>query len=155
MGESAAPAVAERESVARTTGQTRLIACLMSLAFLSVIALSMWLTPDKRGYGTHEQLGMPPCGMMYWLGVPCPMCGMTTAFTFMAHGEISNASQTQPAGAVGFVACCLLAVAAAACVIRPSWFSYIFEGQAAAWMFRFGLVVVMLAWTYKIMYHFK
>lgn len=55
---------------------------------LLVLGLSLWLNPDRRQYGTHEQLGLSPCPVMERFGVPCPSCGLTTSFTLMARGRI-------------------------------------------------------------------
>ncbi|MCA9243485.1 MAG: DUF2752 domain-containing protein [Phycisphaerales bacterium] len=58
----------------------------------------MFLTPDARGWGTHHQLGMAPCGMLVRTGLPCPSCGMTTAFAYTVRFEWILAFLTQPAG---------------------------------------------------------
>ena len=39
-----------------------------------LVALS--LTPDNRGLGTHEQLGLAPCRMLSYLHIPCPYIGI-------------------------------------------------------------------------------
>ncbi len=57
------------------------------LAVLGVLAISLWLKPDDRLYGTHQQLGFPPCASRVLLGIPCPSCGLTTSFTLMSHGQ--------------------------------------------------------------------
>lgn len=40
------------------------------------LVLALFVTPDERGYGTHEKLGLPACVSMKVLGVPCPGCGV-------------------------------------------------------------------------------
>lgn len=67
---------------------------------LAVLAVAIYLQPDARGYGTHERLGLPPCGFMITTGLPCPTCGMTSSFTFMMHGHPLRALIIQPAGAL-------------------------------------------------------
>lgn len=69
-------------------------------------ALAVYTSPDPRGYGTHEQLGLGVCLFRDWLGGPCPTCGVTTSASHMAHGELRAAWGTQPLGV-------LLGVAAA------------------------------------------
>ncbi|MBN1845897.1 MAG: DUF2752 domain-containing protein, partial [Sedimentisphaerales bacterium] len=59
---------------------------------------------------THEQLGRPACGFLEHTGYPCPTCGMTTAFSYVLHGRILLAFTTQPAGALGALACMVTAV---------------------------------------------
>lgn len=62
------------------------------------LAVGRLLTPDPRGLGTHEALGLPPCGFRYVTGLPCPGCGMTTAVSHAAHGDFWQSFLTQPAG---------------------------------------------------------
>lgn len=78
--------------------QTRILAGLAALAGLIVLAVAVRLTPDPRGFGTHRQLGVQPCGMLVTTGLPCPTCGMTTAFSYMVRGRLIRAFMSQPAG---------------------------------------------------------
>lgn len=79
---------------------------LVAVALAGVLLLARWLKPDERGYGTHEQLGLPPCAFRALTGIPCPSCGMTTSFAFVVRGRLLSAAWTNPGG-------CLLAVVAA------------------------------------------
>lgn len=63
-----------------------------------MLAVAVWLKPDPRGYGTHQQLGAGPCGMVLTTGLPCPTCGMTTAFAHTVRGQWISAFMAQPAG---------------------------------------------------------
>ncbi len=56
-----------------------------------VLGAAAWLRPDGRGFGTHQQLGLPPCMFEAMVGVPCPGCGLTTSFAHMAHGHVFQA----------------------------------------------------------------
>jgi len=68
------------------------------LGVLGLLVLRLIATPDERGYGTHEQLGLPGCLMMDVTGVPCPGCGVTTAVTLFVHGRFVDSFLTQPFG---------------------------------------------------------
>lgn len=70
---------------------TRLVWLAAALCAWPVITLSFWLRPDPRGFGTHQQLGLPPCNFQEVSGIPCPGCGLTTSFTNMAHGRVLDA----------------------------------------------------------------
>jgi len=73
------------------------------------------LEPDPRGYGTHEQLGLPPCRAMSIVHVPCPVCGVTTAISLAAHGRWIESFVTQPLGcalALGLFVLALASIAA-------------------------------------------
>jgi hypothetical protein len=87
----------------------RVTALLFMLGCAAILALGAWMTPDVRGHGTHVQMGLPPCGMKFSTGYPCPTCGMTTAVTHAAHGNVWASIKAQPFGflvalgaAVGF-----------------------------------------------------
>ena len=81
----------------------RVVNVVAILGSLTVLGIAAWLEPDSRGFGTHEQLGMPPCDYFVQTGSPCPTCGMTTAFTNMAHGDVPAAFRANPAGVILFV----------------------------------------------------
>jgi hypothetical protein len=70
---------------------TRLLWAGAGAAALSLILVARWLEPDPSGMGTHEQLGLPPCGFHAWTGLPCPTCGLTTAFAYMARLQVTHA----------------------------------------------------------------
>ncbi len=91
----------------------RIIAGILAMVSLALLVLAGQLTPADAGYGTHEQLGMSPCGFLERTDYPCPTCGMTTAFTFVVHGKLPAAFATQPAGALLAVLCVFLAIGGA------------------------------------------
>jgi hypothetical protein len=84
----------------RTTMGARLAWSGVAVSCAAVLVLACWLRPDRRGFGTHEQLGMPPCSFVVLTRLPCPTCGMTTAFALMMHGHPWLALKAQPAGAI-------------------------------------------------------
>lgn len=95
------------------TGVVRWWAALVLLSCLGLLGLAAWLKPDPRGYGTHEQFGSGPCGMIIVTGYPCPTCGMTTAFAHTVRGQWYRAFMAQPAGfvaALGTIAAAVVAV---------------------------------------------
>lgn len=121
-----------------------------AIAIWTVLGLSVWLDPDPRGIGTHEQLGLPPCGFVQVFdGVPCPSCGFTTTYALAAHLRPVEALKNQPFGFALF----LLTVAAAPLSswaaargvslfeVTERWpWGRIFVGFLALWL---------LAWAYK------
>jgi len=136
--------------LARAGGKTRLWAALVLLACLGILGLAAWLEPDPRGYGTHQQLGFGKCGMLVTTGLPCPTCGMTTAFAYTVRGRLFQAFLAQPAGL-------LLALGTAICALGAIW--VLVAGRLppvrlpilTPYRLFFGLLVLLLgSWIFKI-----
>ena len=58
---------------------------------LAGFGLAGRLSPDPRGYGTHQQLGLPGCTFQMLTQWPCPSCGGTTAFAHFVRGQWPSA----------------------------------------------------------------
>jgi hypothetical protein len=67
---------------------------------IALLVTAARLTPSPRGMGTHEQLGLPPCTLVQWLGVRCPSCGMTTSWAHMTRGHLVAAFRANAGGAL-------------------------------------------------------
>ena len=88
----------------------RLPAALLACGCAAPLLIGAWLTPDPSGVGTHTQLGMLPCGFKVGTGLPCATCGMTTAFSHAANGDLLSAFVTQPAGAALALLCAVVVI---------------------------------------------
>jgi hypothetical protein len=75
---------------------------VVAAACASALYLASKLEPAATGIGTHEQLGLPPCFFHRLTGVPCPSCGVTTAFAWAMRGDFAAAFLAQPFGLVLF-----------------------------------------------------
>lgn len=96
----------------------RAVMLLVGLSIFAVLAIARWLNPynqdgQPRRWGTHEQLGLPPCTFHRLTGWPCPSCGLTTSFSLLMHGDWRPALAANPIGPI-------LALTAA---VLASWFS--------------------------------
>ena len=116
-----------------------------------LLGVALWLKPDPSGVGTHTQLGFAPCSLMVTTGIPCPTCGMTTAFGHCMRGRWLQAFAVQPAG-------CLMATAVMLALIVSVWELVTGRGwrvnwyRVSPWKFGLGAVGIILAsWVYKIM----
>lgn len=122
----------------------------------TIAAVAIWLTarllavvPDARGHGTHEQLGMEPCGWPLVYGVPCPTCGCTTAASQLVHGDIVGAFVTQPFGAAVAMLGVALGVHAIACLCRGRSFADLLV-RLPFWRLVSGMLLLLMAsWGYK------
>ncbi len=84
----------------RLSRTSRLVLASFAVAVLAVLITARWLRPDPQGFGTHTQLGLPPCSFRVLTGYPCPACGMTTAFAWTLRGRLDRAFFANPGGAV-------------------------------------------------------
>ncbi len=70
----------------------------------SVLAVAVWLKPAAIGYGTHTQLGLPPCNFLLVTHLPCPSCGLTTCFAYCVRFQFWKAFLANPFGLLAFFA---------------------------------------------------
>ena len=119
----------------------------------SVLVLSFLLEPNPAGLGTHQQLGLQPCGFLVMTQYPCPMCGMTTTFSLMTHGEIIGAIRNQPFGVVLYLGNIFVMICALLDVIwggkRISMIHKRILKKRGFW----GVILclgIVLGWFYKI-----
>jgi hypothetical protein len=123
----------------------------MALGAALPLGLAAALTPAEGGLGTHEQLNLPPCSWISMADLPCPTCGMTTAFAHAADGNLPASFMAQP---LGF----LLALATAMALFLGTYValtgSLILRHAGrlltprAAWAFA---ALAMLAWGFKVL----
>lgn len=128
----------------------RLYAIGLATAVGAIVAVAAGLIPAGRDMGTHQQLGLPPCGFVLVTGLPCPTCGMTTAFAYTVRGQVVQAIRSQLAGfliAAATVGAGLAGLVAVATGRRPSLNWYRVNPVHLVW-WSFGLLIA--AWALKI-----
>jgi hypothetical protein len=121
-----------------------------ALVLIAPAVLAARLTPDPRGWGTHEQLGWAPCRIRQWWDRPCPTCGMTTSWAYAARGNALAAVRTNAGGALMWMAVTASAVwlgAMSATGRRLGWppAPRVALAVATAW-----LVVTLLDWLRRL-----
>ena len=92
----------------------RLAALLVATCAAAPLVIAASLTPAAQGMGTHTALGLPACGWAAMADIPCPSCGMTTAFSWAVRGDLLSSLIAQPMGL-------LLAIAAAMTAMAGLW----------------------------------
>jgi hypothetical protein len=119
-------------------------------ASLTLLGVAAWLTPSNSGTATHRQLGLPPCGLLEKTGIPCPSCGMTTAFSWAAHGRLDRAFLAQPAGALlAILTACIVIISLYLAITGKDITRLLDDRLILRVLIGFG-VVVIAAWAYKI-----
>ncbi len=133
-----------------STTLRRVIGGAVALGSTTLLGLAAWLEPASAGLGTHSQLNLPPCGWILTMDLPCPTCGMTTAFATAADGNLVGAFVAQPMGAT-------LAIGTAMALFVGAWTAA--TGSRVArlfgrlWTRRTAWIVggaFVAAWVYKI-----
>lgn len=90
----------------KTTGRAVLLG--IALVLIAGFLVALMVTPDPRGYGTHQQFGLPPCTFRLLFGIHCPGCGMTTCFAHFVRGQFVEATRASLAGVVLAATCALM-----------------------------------------------
>lgn len=129
----------------------RLLAAMATVALLVPLVIACWLEPDASGYGTHRQMGFPPCTLVALCGVRCPTCGMTTSWAAVVRGRFLDGLAANVGGV-------LLALAAIGSVIglsatafygrRPKWFP---DTNGFAWGGMVIAAVTLIDWAVRIL----
>lgn len=132
----------------RPEGEDRLVLTGFLLAALVLLGVALWLQPDPRGFGTHEQLGLLPCGFKKMTGLPCPTCCMTTTFALMIRGRVVEAVRAQPFGAFLFVMVAFGAVSSARALAQG--YPFLEQLNAVRWRYVGPLLAVffVLSWLF-------
>lgn len=120
---STRPAPAARGAGRPPSDGERILLLGTGLAALLLLAVAACLSPAPEGHGTHRQLGLPPCTVLVLFGIPCPSCGMTTAWTHFAHGDLAAAARANFTG---------LLLATTALLYAP-WALYVAAVRPAVW----------------------
>ena len=131
----------------------RWLGLVVALLGLSLLVIAANLTPSDEGIGTHQALGLPECNWIATMDMPCPTCGMTTAFSHTVRGQWMDAARAQP---LGLVFCLVAAMA----VLGGLWALCTGASPgslvASVWnrWWVWGLIALALtAWAWKILSH--
>lgn len=119
------------------------VVCL--LGFLLVLLVAAWLKPDIHGYGTHTQLGLPPCETSWLLGVKrCPSCGLTTGFAHLVRGQVMEAEKSNPLSGILFFSM----LVCAGCAAHGAWTGRDSSLRIFLWSLGLGCVGILISWIY-------
>ena len=120
------------------------------ISFSFILFLSMVLSPSAEGYGTHMQLGLPPCGFLTITGYPCPSCGITTSFSCFIRGDLFDSLRAQPFGFVLYAVLIAGFFISAYAVVKAIPVSYFLDSVIFERLQAVLLILFLLSWFYKI-----
>lgn len=134
----------------RLSLQRRLVAAGLAVVLIVPMVVAATLQPDRRGFGTHQQLGLPPCTIYAVCGFRCPTCGGTTAWANLVRGRGRDAL----AANVGATLLGLVDLAGAAWLllsaIRGRWFLGLPSAFCLAWVMIAVTVVTLIDWVVRL-----
>ena len=141
---------AQPSTDARLQWKSRCAMGAVTVAGSALLGIAAWLTPSAEGFGTHTQLGIAPCSWPATVGIPCPSCGMTTAFACAADGRFVDSLRAQPAGFLLAVATAGLTVACAYAALTGSRLVSALGDSMGAWGWWIVGGILLASWAYKI-----
>ncbi len=114
----------------------------------AILIAAHLLLPDPTGYGTHEQMFLLPCIFRWATGLPCPFCGMTTAFALMARGKVAAAFGIHVLGPAAYLVTWGVLLAGVIGLVRnrralPQW---LFSQRAGPVI----LLIILLGWAVNL-----
>ena len=124
---------------------------MAAVALLGLLAVAAWLKPSPLGYGTHQQLGLPPCTFWVLFGRPCPTCGMTTAWAHLVRGECVSAFRANAGGTLLGMLAILAVPWLLGSARRGTWIGVSPNGTAAAWLSTTILLITLIDWAIRLM----
>lgn len=117
---------------------------------ICLLGVAAALKPNEQGYGTHCQLGLPPCTFHVLFGRRCPTCGATTAFARMARGDWSGAIRAN----VGGAALAVLAIVASPWLllsaVRGQWLGPRSRVEMAVAMVGVIMAIMLVDWAIRL-----
>lgn len=120
------------------------------IAVLGCFAVAWMLNPDPRGFGTHQQLGLPPCTFQLLYRFPCPGCGMTTSFSHFVRGQFASSFHVNPAGFLLASVMTMLVVWSLKSLISGHFWLTSDPMMSATILAASLSVVVVLVWSLKV-----
>lgn len=134
----------------RFSPANRLLVGLLGLGILGLLVLANRLEPDKRGFGTHEQLGLTPCSFHRWTGRLCPTCGATTAWAHLLDGDWTAAVRSNLAATLAAV---LAVIATPWLLMSAAWNRWLMAKPSPRGLLVIGTtlaIVAVLDWVGRV-----
>lgn len=128
----------------------KLVPVAMLVSAGVVLAIAAWLNPSPTGYGTHMQLGLPPCNFLRLTHLPCPSCGLTTCFAWSIRLQFHRAFLANPFGILAFFCTVSLIPTAIFLLWRRISFRRITESAHFPKAMYAATILYVLSWIFKL-----
>ena len=128
-------------------------ALFVAMIAFGLLSIAFWLTPSSSGLGTHHDLGLPQCGWILAANVPCPTCGMTTAYAYTVRGKFISAFLAQPLGLALALATVIIGVFSIITACTGRSFALFYYRFLTLKYFILTCVLALLSWGFKILIH--
>lgn len=116
----------------------------------ATLAVACLIHPAACGYGTHTQLGLPPCTFQRLTHLPCPSCGLTTSFAHAIRLHFREAFLASPFGLLAFVGTLLMIPTSLALLWRRIPFRQMTESAQFCKVVYAASVLYILSWIFKV-----
>ncbi len=124
---------------------------VLAIGLAMPLAAARLVEPDSRGYGTHQQWGLPPCTFVVLFGQRCPTCGGTTSWAHLVRGQPLRAIQANAGGALlgtlDLVAVPWLFLSA----IWGQWLVRAPSSTVAAWLAIGTFAIMLIDWGVRLL----
>ena len=134
----------------------RILPFLLFSSSFTILFIAYSLEADHSGIGTHQQLGLEPCGFLTRVKIPCMMCGMTTSFSLYMHARILDGIANQPFSALLFLGTLYTCFLSLLDLVEPrarvSRFLDVLQNLSRTWYIVI-LLLFLSSWIFKILIH--
>ena len=117
---------------------------------IALLVTAACLPPSPNGFGTHQQLGLPPCSLIALIGIRCPSCGMTTSWAHMLRGHVWQSFASNSGGALLALAACMGGPWALLSGLRGRWLGGIPNEWTFAGLSLAIMAITLLDWSVRL-----
>ena len=128
----------------------RVLLAVLGVVLAGLLVLARLLTPSPTDMGTHQELGLPPCSFRVLFGLPCPTCGMTTAWAHLVRGELLAAVRANCGGLLLGVLAALAVPWSLVSAGRGRWTGWTPHEATAGWTAAGLLILILLQWAWRL-----
>ena len=121
-----------------------------ALGLTALLSVAAYLQPSSNGQGTHQQLGLPPCSVQMFLGIRCPVCGMTTAWSNLMQGRLIGAVRANFTGTLLGILALLATPWLLACAIRGRYAGFTPQSDVMGSVALALMVLMLVEWGIRL-----